>query len=303
MWGHDLKRIYRDETDFYTVFSSFFIACSPSTERKPIVLSADLWIGHAPIFYAHAQGWLKEANIQLLHTQSIGESVKQFESGAADLIATTGYEFLHLKKTHPDFTACIIHDKSYGGDVIVANRSLEELHKSDEIIELYLEPKTLNEEMWQYFMEFEGFPKERFRVAPKTQEEMSRLKTSASEPPVMAVTFNPYDLPMMKNGFVQIASTKDSRYLIVDGIHAKRAFIQEHKEQVIQLKAAMERAMKVYEKDPKGFYEKVKPYLNNPEYDEFQAMVKNIEWIFPYPSEEILVQLRHIGYETEDLVK
>lgn len=287
----------------FALFPLLFISCSPSPERKPIVLSADLWIGHAPIFYAHAQGWLKEADIQLLHTQSIGESVTQFESGAADLITTTGYEFLHLKEKYPDFTACIIHDKSFGGDVILSNRTLEELHTSDEVIELYLEPKTLNEEMWHYLMEFEGFAKERFRIAPKSQEEMSRLKTSASEPPVMAITFNPYDLPMMKNGFLQIASTKDSRYLIVDGIHAKRSFIQAHKAQIIQLKAMMEKAVQAYHKDPKQFYQKVKPYLNNPEYEEFQAMVQNIEWIFPYPSHEMLIQLRHIGYSTEDLVQ
>ncbi len=288
----------------FALLPFLFTSCSQAPdERKPIVLSADLWIGHAPIFYAHAVGWLKEANIELLHTPSIGESVTQFESGAADLITTTGYEFLHLKQKYPDFTACIIHDKSFGGDVIVSNRSLEALHKSDEVIELYLEPKTLNEEMWHYLMEFEEFPKERFRVAPKSQEEMSRLKTSASEPPVMAITFNPYDLPMMKNGFVQIASTKDSRYLIVDGIHAKRAFIHEHKAEILQLKEAMEKAVNAYHKDPKGFYEKVKPYLNHPEYDEFQAMVHNIEWIFPYPSEEMLIQLSHIGYDTKDLVR
>lgn len=280
----------------------FFIACSPP-ERKPIVLSADLWIGHAPIFYAHAEGWLKEANIQLLHTQSMQETVDQYESGAADIITATGHEYLKMRRKYPDFTACLIHDKSLGGDVIVANRSLIELRKSDQIIELHLELDTVNEDMWHYLMEFEGLSKEQFRVEPKMQEEINRLKTFASEPPVMAVTFHPYDLPMLKNGFVQIASTKDSRYLIVDGIHAKRAFIQEHKEQIVQLKAAMEKAMKVYEKDPKGFYEKVKPYLNHPEYAEFQAMVKNIEWIFPYPSEEMLVKLRHIGYETEDLVR
>lgn len=284
-------------------FSLLFVSCSEKPLEKPVVLSVDRWIGHAPIFYAHSMGWLEEANIKMLQTESIGESVVQFENGAADLITATAFEYKHLKEKHPDFTACIIHDRSSGGDLIMANRSLEELHKTNEPIELHLEPNTVNEDMWHYFIRFEHFDKNRFRIAPRSLEEMSRLKTSASEPPVMAITFNPYNLPMMKNGFQEIVSTKDERYLIVDGVHGKRSYILQHKEKIALLNKVMADAEAAYKKDPKAFYEKVKAYLNNPTYEEFEMMVGNIEWIFPYPTPIVLDQLKSIGYETKDLIR
>ncbi len=104
-----------------------FSSCSEAEKKPPLVLSTDTWVGAAPLYYAHSMGWLEEANIQMLQTDSIDENLEHYNSGAADIITGTAHEYRRLKTSHPDLIPIIIYDRSYGGDVILSNRTLTQI--------------------------------------------------------------------------------------------------------------------------------------------------------------------------------
>jgi NitT/TauT family transport system substrate-binding protein len=287
------------------VLATLLTSCTSSpktTDEKPLVLSTDVWIGASLIYYAHSMGWLREANIELLQAQSIGENMQLFESGASDIFTGTQHEYQRERKLRPDLVPVLVYDRSYGGDVVMSNRSLEQLRNSSGPIKVYLEADSVSEEILAYLIRFEGLPEERIVVHNRTQEEMERINGSGRIPPTIIVTYNPHDLALVKKGFVQIASSKDNRYLVIDAVYAPSRIVRNHKQQLQMLDQILKRSEQAYLQDSKEFYEKVKPYLGNPSYDEFLSMRKNILWGRDMSTGKLQNELQKIDFPTEGLL-
>jgi NitT/TauT family transport system substrate-binding protein len=111
----------------------------------------------------------------------------------------------------------------------------------------------------------------------RSQEEISTL--DAGDECSIAITYNPHDIGLIKKGFTVLESTKNEKYLIVDAIYATTRTVQLHGQKFKALTKIFARAVESYHANPKEFYTTTKPYLGNPSYDEFQAMVTNIQWL------------------------
>lgn len=287
----------------FFILGLFLSSCSEPSEKPPLVISIDPWIGSAPFYYAHAKGWLEEANIQLVLAPSIAENLRIFESGASDMFTATQHEYFRERKTHPDLIPIIHYDRSFGGDIVMANRISRELRKSNEPIDLYLEADTVNEEMADYWMNDNTIAKNRVRMHTRAQDEIVKMKTSSTDKPIVLVTYNPHNLILEKNGFREIASTKNDHYLVIDAVYVSSRLYHQNIQTFKKLNDARKRAIKAYETDPKEFYEKVKPYFANPTYREFVAMKQNVKWFAAPPSVQLMERLKKIHFPTRDLIQ
>lgn len=286
------------------VFAMLMLSsCSEVQEKPPLVISTDTWIGAAPLYYAHAMGWLREANIEMLQADSINENLERYNSGAADIVTGTVHEYHRLKQKHSDLIPIIIYDRSYGGDVILSNKTPLQIGELKEKVDLYLENNTVNEEMLNYFLVDNNFSIEQFTLYDRTQNEISKLNTSPSSKPLVVITYSPYDAVLKKQGFFEIASSKNDRYLVVDGFYISRKMAVEHPVQTKALREAFTRGVAAYHRNPKAFYETVKRNLGGVSYEEFGQMIQNIQWMDDHKlSTKMLQQLQKSHFPTEELI-
>lgn len=278
-------------------------SCSKVQEEPPLVITTDTWIGAAPLYYAHAMGWLRGANIEMLQSDSINENLQRYSSGAADIVTGTVHEYHRLKQKHTDLIPIIIYDRSYGGDVILSNKTVLEIGESNHKVDLYLESDTVNEEMFNYFLADYNFSREKFTLHNRTQSEIGKLIASKSGKPMIAITYSPNDTLLKKQGFFEIASSKSDDYLVVDAFYLSRKTGVAHAAQTKALREALTRSVAVYHRDPKGFYEKVKPYLGGVSYEEFTTMIRSIQWTDNHQlSSKMLQQLQKNHFPTQELL-
>lgn len=280
-------------------------SCSQDRERTnaPLVLSTDVWIGATPFYYAREKGWLREAGIELLQARSINDNMYHYGAGASDLFTGTQHEFFRMRGEQSDLMPVFVYDRSSGGDVIMANRSREELQHSAQTIQVYLESDTISVEMLEYFIEHEKIPKSKMAVSFRTQDEMARMRNTDKSPPILIVTYNPHDLTLKKRGFTLVASSKDERYLVVDGVYVSSRLYRENPEPFRRLVTIFERAVEAGRNDPKEFYETVRPYLGDPSYDEFMQMRRNIQWMEDGISDPMRKRLERIGFPTREMLR
>lgn len=273
-------------------------------EEKPLVISSDMWIGATPLYYAHAKGWLAEANIEMLHVGSIEANLNLYETHASDLVTGTQHEYKRLLKTHPDIIPQIVYDRSYGGDIILSNRTIQQLSASTDKINVFVELDTVGEDMLNYFLAENKISRDNLNVFNRNQEEIESTRKSSDGGPIIAVVYNPHDLPLKEHGFKEIASSKNDAYVVVDGIYCTRATAKEHKERLAGLKKLLEKSVEAYYKNPKEFYATVKSYLGHPSYVEFEQMRGNIQWI---KNEEIPEQMQQkmneMHYPVTELIR
>lgn len=257
----------------------FFIWGCSSVEEKPLVISVDTWIGASPLYYAHAKGWLREANIEILQADSIEENLNLYEIGASDVVTGTQHEYFRLKLYHKDLIPIILYDRSYGGDVILSNRTVQQLIQSNAKTSVYVELDTVGEDMLNYFLAEHNLSKDQVHIYNRGQEEIKRVGNRNSDESLIIVTYNPHDLVLKQQGFKELASSKNDHYVVVDSFMTSRQVYAQHKEQLQKLKALMDKAVAADHTNPKLFYTTVKPYLHNPSFEEFEQMLANIRWI------------------------
>ncbi|MFT7860179.1 MAG: hypothetical protein ABXS93_04495 [Sulfurimonas sp.] len=279
---------------FVLIASLFFIGCSSDNQHK-IKIATNSWIGYAPLFYAYETGELKKLNIELITNVSLAEASEIFEMGKADLVTTTQHEYLSLKKSITDITPVILIDRSDGGDMIMSNKTIDELNASKTIY-TYLEIDSINSELLKSFLKKYRFKDKEFVHINKDQFQISALKNEAKS--MLIVTYSPYNTQLATNGFKELASTGDIDTLIViDALCARRSLLDSDKERLKQLKIVIDQAIEKIQKDPKKVYGVIKKYLGNITYDEYKSSLKLIKWINKNPSKRLLKNIRELGYD------
>ncbi len=291
----------------FKTLSMFFlslviVACSSQNYEK-LKVSSSTWIGYSPLFYAKEQGWLKPLNIKLLNVVSLSENVYLYEAGNSDAFVGTQYEYNLLAQKKHSLMPIIMFDRSYGGDLIMSNVSIEELQETNATIDVYLEMDSVNKTLIEYFVEEYNLKNKHINYINQDQTQISTLNAEHTKHPVIAVTYIPYNQTLQKQGFHELVSTKDGLDIfVVDAMFTTTEIFHRHQEQFIELKKLIDKALLVLKNDPHHFYESVKPYMNNISYDEFNASLNDIIWINNDLSKELVQRLKEVAFPTRDLI-
>jgi NitT/TauT family transport system substrate-binding protein len=117
------------------------------------------------------------------------------------------------------------------------------------------------------------------------------------------VTYIPYDSELQKQGFKNIASTKDNLdLLVIDALFTTEKIFNTHHKQLIALKKLVDDAILVLENNPHEFYETVKPYMLELSYDEFVHSLEDIIWLNKNISAELKIRMKEAYFPTRGLI-
>lgn len=262
--------------------------------HEQLRISANPWIGFTPLVYAQQKGWLKETGIKFLWVVGLEENVKLYRQGLSDGFVATQYEYFSLKEEQ-DVKPYFLFDRSAGADVILSNKSLEALRRSDHVT-AYLEITGLNKDLLQAFIDQYGINCDSTMMHSSDPESMSLMKPG--DDPSVLIAYEPYATVIEKNGFHRVASTREiTKMMVIDALWLNADIAAHHAGDIRMLKAAVDRAVNALHKDPKEYYDTVAAYLKDQSYDEFSESLKGIEWINHSPSEAIMnyLQSQHIA--------
>lgn len=258
----------------------FLSSCSSPTHNHTLKISVNKWIGYTPLFYAKEKGWLEEIDVKLINVSSLSENGYLYKAGISDAYCGTQYEYTILKKQISNIMPIILFNRSNGGDIIMSNRSIKELQSNKKKIYTYLEMDSINFEILKDFINKYKIDESRIEYINRDQLEITTVKNNDPSKQILIVTYIPFDTKLKQNGFKQIASTKDGiNFLIIDALFIQEEKFLFHKKQFIKLKRLIDNAIAAIHKDPKEFYETIKPYMDGLDYKGFTQALDKIEWI------------------------
>ncbi|WP_457743494.1 ABC transporter substrate-binding protein [Sulfurimonas sp.] len=275
------------------------IGCSSPT-KKEIVISTNQWIGYAPLFYAYDKGYLKKLNIKIVTSASLAEAADIYRVGKADMVTTTQHEYHSLLKATGDIEPIILLDRSNGGDMVLSNKSIEELAKSKNI-NAYLEVDSINREILEDFISNNALNLKKFTILNKDQRQMQDIKYT-SKKPIVIVTYSPYNIALKKKGFKEVASTKDiDSIIVIDALCTKKELIKNDKQRLIKLKHILDKAIDEIRENPKQSHKIISKYISNMSYDDYLKALNNIKWINK-PSKKLLNFISKYDYTEKTLI-
>ncbi len=272
----------------------FFLGCEEKNS-EPMVVSTNMWIGYSPLYYAEKKGWLREHNIKLVRTVSLGESLDTFEKGSADMLCGTQYELKKVSDNDANNGRIILLDRSNGGDIILSNLSIDEL-KSEKKIDVYLEIDSVNSVLFEYFMKEYSLSETQINYIDKTPDISARLRMKKT--PTVIVTYSPYDEMLKKQNYKMIASTKDSELLVVDIIYAPFKTSEKFSKELDRLNFLIAKSLSDLKTKPKEYYKAINDDFGFKDYYEFEDALGSIEWIYssdnPNIRKKVIKQLKHV---------
>jgi len=280
-----------------TAFLMF--GCVPKDQKKEIKIATNKWIGYAPLFLANENKELEKLHFRLIQNVSLAEAMEVFSIGKADIVTTTQHEYFALKRTG-DISPIILLDRSDGGDMILSNRTIPQL-KEAEKIDVYLEIDSINTELFKTFAKIYNIDQNRTVFHNQDQQRIQNVENDPQKP-IIIVTYSPYDITLKKKGFRSIASTKDiDTIVVIDALCARDDIIWSYQPRLEALKKAIDSAVTTIQTNPHAAYGKIKKYLGNISYDEFEKSLSMIKWINK-PSDKIMQVIEKMGYPKDTVL-
>jgi NitT/TauT family transport system substrate-binding protein len=279
-------------------------ACSTQKESDSLKIIANSWIGYSPLFYAKESGWLEPINIKLSTVISLGESLNIYESAKLDAFTGTQYEFNQVQQKDPSLMPIIMFDRSNGGDMVMANQTIQSLQHHTQVIDVYLEINSVNHLVFKDFIKQHHLTNKTFNYINKDQLKIfTILQETPSSNPVIVVTYSPYNQKLSSLGLQTLATTKNGlELLVVDALFTSKKTFLKHQAQFTQLNALFNKALIALKKDPFEYYEKVKPHLENTSYDDFLTSIEGVEWLNEPLSPALQKRLNDAHFPTQDLL-
>jgi len=278
------------------LFSLLLSSCTHEKQtEKPLTISTNSWIGYTPLFYAQEKGYLKENNIKLVVNVSLAEAAELYSVGKADMLTTTQHEYYAFKKEF-DLVPVILLDRSNGGDMILSNKSIDELLQAEEIT-AYLEIDSINAEILKDFLKLYNIPLSKLHMINKDQAQIEDIQLPKDQT-VLIVTYVPYNIALQKRGFQVLASTKDiNSIIVIDSLCCSKNLYEKRFTDLKKLKKIIDRSVDELMQDKKASYLLVKKYLGDLNYKEYIESLETIAWINK-PSKELLERIKPLGYES-----
>lgn len=285
---------------FFLIILIILITSCSFQNNKKLKISTSTWIGYSPLYYAKEKGWLEPLNIKLLNVVSLSENMYLYKAGNSDAYVGTQYEYSFLNKEN--LIPIIMFDKSNGGDIVMANYSIDDLLKIETRIDVYLEMDSINSIVFNDFIKQYNLTNKQFNYINKDQSFISKLKNS--ETPTIIVTYNPYNINLEKEEFKEITSTKNNENIaVVDAMFTTRELFNENKDRFIELKKILDKSIENLKQNPKEYFDTVKAYLPDMIFEDFEKSLNDIMWINKQIPEKLNEKLNNSNFPTKDILK
>ncbi len=278
----------------------YYVYVTRPSDTAKIHISSNPWIGFTPFIYAQEKGWLEKTRFQFIWLVDLDQNSHLFERGFTQGFTATQYELLHFnqrEKLKPVFLV----DRSYGADAIVSNRSVEELKRSKEVIDVYLEQGTLNDDFFDAFVKEQKLHSLKFHKIDASQKNILSLKENKK--PIIIISYQPYLSALLKKGYQLIASTRTMEsFFVIDALFVDEKIIKGREKEFAQLKELFSMAVERLRTNPHEYYETINGYLEGQSYEEFMATTTQIEWLHQKNDPKIINHLESKQIKTDRLI-
>lgn len=276
----------------------YYLSHSPASSK--IQISTNPWVGFTPFIYAQEKGWLENTPFRFMWLVDLTDNSRLYERGFTQGFTATQYEMLHFKHANTIKPVFLI-DRSFGADAIVSNRSIEEIRTAKEKVDVYLEQGTLNDDFFKAFISSYGLDAHIFHKIDASQKNMSTL--SASETPMIVISYEPYLSELRNNGFQPIASTRTMEtFFVIDALFVDERVVQGREKEFGHLRELFALAVEHLRSNPREYYETIKGYLEGQSYEEFMASTTQIKWMYEKAPNEVLRHLNSQKVKTDRLL-
>ena len=227
-----------------------------------------------------------------------------FNMGGFDGLTGTQFEYQKVNNRHHNLVPIIMFDRSNGGDMVMSNRSLKGLNITKQTIDVYLESNSVNTLVFNDFVKAHHLENKNFNFINKDQLKIVTLiKQKNIQKPTIVVTYIPYNYEIAKKGFNIIESTKDNANLLVlDALYVDKDILNKRHQDFVTLKKLVNKAIINLQENPKEYYEVVKPYIENPSYEDFSESLNSIKWLNNDISDELFQRMNEINFQTRKLI-
>ena len=279
-----------------TIFILFAQSCVEGKKDKRLRISYNNWVGYTPLHYINKLGLMKDyVDFHILMTPQ--ESVKLFNIGRIDGFAGTQNEYYATNTLSPQTIPTIFLDRSIDGDKVLSNMTVNQIKRSKNKIDVYLERQSINRILFKAFIKKHNFHISKFKVVNADQVEISSL--NLNEGKKIIITYDPFSTSLLNKGFKEIGSSRDTGAFIIDAIFIRLSACKAHRQTIIALKSNINLAIEELKENPIGYYALVKDFLTGQSFDEFIKATKDIKWINKKISKEEkrLMRENNIPYE------
>ncbi|WP_124948553.1 hypothetical protein [Sulfuriferula thiophila] len=268
--------------------------------QEQIRISTNPWVGFTPFIYAQEKGWLEKTPFRFIWLVDLTENSRMYEREFTQGFTATQYELMHFKE-HSHIKPVFLIDRSVGADVILSNRSLNELRNTHDPITVYLERGSLHDDILKAFIKENALEHQALILKNSSQQSMALIEPAST--PIIALSYAPYVSNLTKRGLVAIASTATMKsFIIVDALYMDERFVTGREDEYRKLKTIFNRALEQLSTDPHEYYQTIHGYLEGQSYDEFMATTQQIEWLNHGSNEAIARQLETQHISTDRLL-
>jgi NitT/TauT family transport system substrate-binding protein len=287
-----------------SLFILFFLSSCELKHNKKLRISITPWIGYTPLLYAKEKSWLNNLDIKLLTVVSLSENMYLYKAGNSDVYVGTQYEYNVLSQKDKTLFPIMMFNRSNGGDIVMGNLTIEQFQNLEKPIDIYLEMDSINSVILADFVKKYKLENKVLNYKNKDQSSIAQLNTNKITNPTLIITYIPYDVKLKGNGFKELSSTKDNLNLVVvDAMFTTKDVLDKHKEKFHKLKRIIDKSIINLKNDPKEYYEKIKKYIPQTNYQEFLSSLDDIVWINENPSQKLLERLRESNFPTRNIIK
>ncbi len=264
---------------------TLFLMLSRLEYKNKIVITTNPWVGFSPFAYAKEKGWLDSTGINIVWLSGLSENTQLYDRGFTQGFLTTQLELLNLN-TKEGLVPILLIDRSNGADVIVSNRTLDELKNLNERVDVYLEHNSINLALFKAFLKEYDLEHTNFNTIESSQVDIAELKNPTKA--ILAISYSPYVENLYKKGLKKVASTKEIGSLhAIDALFVKESVYLQNKEKFKRLQEIYNLALEKLRSDPKEFYETTKLYLEGQSFEEFVASLELIKFLDNNSTKEI----------------
>lgn len=286
---------------FISLIVLIYLYANRSVETTKIHISSNPWVGFTPFIYAQEKGWLEKTSFKFIWLVDLDENSHLYERGFTQGFTATQYELLHFSEWE-QLKPVFFIDRSYGADAIVSNRSIQEILAYKDVIDVYLEQGSLNDDFLEAFIKEKGLQSVKLHKIDASQKNILSLKKS--DKPIIIISYQPYLSTLLKKGYQPIASTRTMEsFFVIDALFVDENIIKGREKEFTQLKELFSIAVERFRSNPREYYETIKGYLEGQSYEEFMAATTQIEWLYQKNDAKIIEHLNTQQIKSDRLLK
>lgn len=281
------------------IVALYYYAARPYSSSE-IRISTNPWVGFTPLIYAQEKGWLEGTPFRFVWLVDLTENARLYERGFTQGFTATQYEWLQFGNKN-GISPVFLIDRSDGADVILSNRTLDELRTSGMPVKVYLERGSMSEDFFDAFVEANRLEAVGFDRVDASQKNIAAMEMA--DGPVVIISYAPYVSEIIKKGYRSVASTRTMKnFYIVDALFVDENVLRGREKAFVQLKELFAFGVERFRKDPKEYYETIRGYLEGQSYEEFMASMQQIEWLYDEVPEEVIQHLQNQQVTTDRLL-